>query len=54
MSCIKNPQSFLGIKYEGPHDWETIDIGVFMAHVSDEFRVKNDVNYADAGKKNLS
>lgn len=39
MGCIKNIKSFLGIKYEGPHDFEIVDVGVHMINVSNTFKV---------------
>ena len=40
MNCIKNKKLFLGIEYEGSHNWKIIDIGVHMANISSEFKVK--------------
>ena len=36
MGCIKNPKSFLGIKYEGRHDWKIDYVSKFIP-TSDTF-----------------
>lgn len=35
MSCINNKKSFLGIPYEGSHDFEIDYLGKFMTHSKD-------------------
>jgi hypothetical protein len=40
MGCIKNKKSFLGIPYEGPHDYDIDYVHKFMS-TSDDFIVSS-------------
>lgn len=39
MGCINNKKKFLGIRFEGPHNFIIKDIGVHMAGISGEFKI---------------
>jgi len=51
MRCIKNPKSFLGIKYYGGHKSKIASVGKFMVGVGDRFVVEMECVLCGAKEK---